>query len=109
MPDDVVVEVDVVASAQTAALFMRGDLPTPGAPENGTILSSMNLRIAGPRGVVELQFATGTSLASVAEAVNKVAARRVPAADIATTRRVLLAVIENLARDEAGVKSRRKK
>ncbi|MBX3361259.1 MAG: flagellin [Phycisphaeraceae bacterium] len=66
------VEVDVVASAQTAALFMRGDLPTPGAPENGTILSSMNLRIAGPRGVVELQFATGTALGSVAAAINKV-------------------------------------
>jgi DNA-binding MarR family transcriptional regulator len=48
-------------------------------------------------------------LVPLAEAVNKVAARRVPAADIATTRRVLLAVIENLARDEAGVKSRRKK
>lgn len=66
------VEVDVVASAQTAALYMRGDLPTPGAPENGTLLSSMNLRIAGPRGVVELQFATATPLASVVDAVNKV-------------------------------------
>jgi flagellin len=66
------VEVDVVASAQTAALYMRGDLPTAGAVENGTILSSMNLRIAGPRGVVELQFATGTSLTSVSEAINKV-------------------------------------
>lgn len=66
------VEVDVVASAQTAALFMRGDLPTPGAPENGTILSTMNLRIAGPRGVVELQFVTATPLADVANAINKV-------------------------------------
>jgi len=70
--DSLEVEVDVVASAQTAALYMRGDLPTPGAPQNGTILSSMNLRIAGPRGVVELQFATATSLNSIADAVNKV-------------------------------------
>jgi DNA-binding MarR family transcriptional regulator len=41
------------------------------------------------------------ALVPLAEEVNAVAARRVRAADIATTRKVLLAVIENLARDDA--------
>jgi DNA-binding MarR family transcriptional regulator len=36
-----------------------------------------------------------------AEDVNEVALRRVPAADVAATRRTLLAIIENLAADEA--------
>ena len=37
----------------------------------------------------------------LAEDVNEVALRRVPAADVAATRRTLLAIIENLAADEA--------
>jgi DNA-binding MarR family transcriptional regulator len=40
-------------------------------------------------------------LVPLAEDVNRVAAHGVAAGDIATTRRVLLAVIENLAREEA--------
>lgn len=68
------VDVDVVASAQTASLYIRGDLPTPGAPENGTVLSTTNLRIAGPRGVVELQFVSATPYADMAAAINKVTA-----------------------------------
>ncbi|MEA5557594.1 flagellin N-terminal helical domain-containing protein [Nodularia spumigena] len=68
------VDVDVVASAQTASLYIRGDLPTPGAPENGTILSTTNLRIAGPRGVIELQFVSATPYADMAAAINKVSA-----------------------------------
>jgi DNA-binding MarR family transcriptional regulator len=43
-------------------------------------------------------------LVPLAEAVNKVGARGVSAADIATARRVLLAVIENLARDEGAAR-----
>jgi DNA-binding MarR family transcriptional regulator len=43
-------------------------------------------------------------LVPIAKAVNKIGARGVPAGDIATTRRTLLAVIENLARDEAALK-----
>jgi MarR family transcriptional regulator, organic hydroperoxide resistance regulator len=41
------------------------------------------------------------ALVPLAEEVNATAARRVRAGDIATTRKVLLAIIENLARDEA--------
>jgi MarR family transcriptional regulator, organic hydroperoxide resistance regulator len=40
-------------------------------------------------------------LVPLAEDVNEVALRRVPAADVAATRRTLLAIIENLAADEA--------
>jgi DNA-binding MarR family transcriptional regulator len=45
-------------------------------------------------------------LVPLAEAVNRIGARGVAAAEIATARRVLLAVIENLARDEAETKQR---
>jgi MarR family transcriptional regulator, organic hydroperoxide resistance regulator len=40
-------------------------------------------------------------LVPLAEDVNEVALRRVPATDVAATRRTLLAIIENLAADEA--------
>src|SRR5690606_20103574 len=46
------VDVDVLASAQTGALYVRGDYdyaPT----QNGTILSTTTLKIAGARGVTE--------------------------------------------------------
>jgi DNA-binding MarR family transcriptional regulator len=46
-------------------------------------------------------------LVPLAEEVNKIAARRIKAADIATTRRTLLAIIENLAEDEAANSSGR--
>jgi DNA-binding MarR family transcriptional regulator len=39
-------------------------------------------------------------LVPLAEEVNEIALRRVPAADVAATRRTLLAIIENLAADE---------
>ena len=40
-------------------------------------------------------------LVPLAEEVNEIAARNVASADVATTRKTLLAVLENLARDEA--------
>lgn len=46
-------------------------------------------------------------LVPLAEDVNRVAARGVADGDIATTRRVLLAVLENLAREEATGKARK--
>jgi DNA-binding MarR family transcriptional regulator len=46
-------------------------------------------------------------LVPLAEEVNSVAARAVAAQDIAVTRRTLLAIIENLAREEANGKRRR--
>jgi DNA-binding MarR family transcriptional regulator len=45
-------------------------------------------------------------LVPLAEEVNDVAVQGVPAADIAATRRTLLAALENLARDEAGEANR---
>ncbi|HZP79655.1 MAG TPA: MarR family transcriptional regulator [Pseudolabrys sp.] len=48
-------------------------------------------------------------LVPLAEEVNAVAARGVRAADIATTRATLLAIIENLARDEASSVRARKR
>jgi DNA-binding MarR family transcriptional regulator len=41
------------------------------------------------------------ALVPLAEEVNAIAARRVARSDIAATRKVLFAIIENLARDEA--------
>jgi MarR family transcriptional regulator, organic hydroperoxide resistance regulator len=41
-------------------------------------------------------------LVPLAEDVNRIAVAGLPAADVARTREVLLAIIENLARDEAG-------
>ncbi len=71
------VDVEVLASAQVGALFVRGDLPTPGAvhpgsgePLNGTVLSTTTLRIEGPRGVSEVTVVSGASLADLAKAVN---------------------------------------
>jgi len=46
------------------------------------------------------------ALVPLAEEVNALAARRVSARDIATTRKVLLAIIENLARAEAAQETR---
>jgi MarR family transcriptional regulator, organic hydroperoxide resistance regulator len=48
-------------------------------------------------------------LVPLAEEVNEVALRRVPAADVAATRRTLLALIENLAADEAASLTRRRR
>jgi MarR family transcriptional regulator, organic hydroperoxide resistance regulator len=48
-------------------------------------------------------------LVPLAEEVNEVALRRVAAADIAATRRTLLALITNLAADEIGARSARRR
>jgi len=46
-------------------------------------------------------------LVPLAEEVNAIAVAGLSAADIARSRRILLAIIENLARDESGAKTRR--
>ncbi|HYE03238.1 MAG TPA: flagellin, partial [Phycisphaerales bacterium] len=63
------VDVDVVASAQTANLYMRGDYPAAPAM-NGRLLSSLTLEIAGSNGVQVLQFLSGQLLSDVAAAIN---------------------------------------
>jgi flagellin len=62
------VTVEVIASAQTAALFLSGN--TAGSP--GALLSSVSIEIAGNLGVQVLSFVSGTTLANVASAVNLV-------------------------------------
>lgn len=65
------VEVDVLASAQVGAVYVPGDQPFPGSPLNGTLLSSLSLQISGNRGITELSFLSGASLADVVTAINK--------------------------------------
>jgi flagellin len=60
------VQVEVISSAQTAALFLSGN--TAGAA--GVLLSSVTIEIAGNLGVQTLSFVSGTSMASVVAAVN---------------------------------------
>jgi flagellin len=64
------VDVEVLGSAQTGALYMRGDYTGANQALNGTLLSSMTLRIAGPRGVTEIQLTSGQTLEGLAKAVN---------------------------------------
>lgn len=60
------VQVEVISSAQTAALFLSGN--TTGAA--GALLSSVTIEIAGNLGVQTLSFVSGTTMASVVAAVN---------------------------------------
>ena len=62
------VEVDVVASAQQAALYLNGDMP--GSLTDGVLASATTIRVAGANGVNELSFGSGTSLTSVVASVN---------------------------------------
>jgi flagellin len=63
------VDVDVLGSAQTGALYIRGDYPANPAA-NGTILSTTTLRISGAKGVGEITVISGASLSNLAAAVN---------------------------------------
>lgn len=71
--DRLKVDVDVLASAQTGALFLRGDYPSQPA-QNGTILSTTTLRIAGSQGVGEITVVSGASLSDLVTAVNNISA-----------------------------------
>lgn len=59
------VDVDVVASAQTAGLFYQGGTPA------GTILSKMTIEVAGNRGVQVINIASGTTLAALQASINQ--------------------------------------
>ncbi len=60
------VQVEVIASAQTASLFLSGNLP--GAP--GVLLSSVTLEIVGNIGDQTLSFSSGVALADGVGAIN---------------------------------------
>lgn len=61
------VDVDVVASAQTGALYYRADLTTPA----GTTASATTLEISGPKGVQVITIPSGQSISQIATAVNR--------------------------------------
>ncbi len=65
------VNVEILNSAQQGGLYVRGDLPTPGDPLNGTILSTVVLEVRGPDGVVSLEFTSGQTFNDVVDAVNR--------------------------------------
>jgi len=69
--DSLDVNIEVLNSAQQGGLFLRGDLPTPGAAENGTILSTVVVEVRGPDGVVSLEFPSGQTFDDVVEAINR--------------------------------------
>lgn len=66
--DSLAVEVNVLASAQTGALFFPG----PTDPSSlGQIMSTTVLEVTGPSGVEVLTFQEGTSLDDVVTGINK--------------------------------------
>ena len=65
------VEIDTIASAQRAGLFLNGDNATG---TDGVLQSSTTLEIKGSKGTTELQFQAGTPLSAVVTAVNSVGA-----------------------------------
>ncbi len=68
--DNLQVDVDVLASAQTGALFLRGDYSGANAAQNGRVLSTTTLKIAGAKGVGEITVIASASLSQIVTAVN---------------------------------------
>ncbi len=66
------VDVQTIGSAQTANLFLRADFSATvgGGAVDGQLPSSTTLEIAGPEGVVELTFPSGTTIQDIRDAVN---------------------------------------
>ncbi|MBA4039888.1 MAG: flagellin, partial [Planctomyces sp.] len=63
------VDVETIASAQTGALFLRGDYAA-GPFGNGRLQSSVTLEIAGPLGVQTVSFLSGVTLDRVRDSIN---------------------------------------
>lgn len=84
------VDVEVLGSAQTGGLFLRGDFSSLPGGTDGVLPSSVTIEVAGPNGVQELTFISGASLDSIITAVNSVSsntgirAERVVAGDISS-------------------------
>jgi len=66
------VDVEVLASAQTANLYLRTDYAAQGiaGAVDGVLVSTVTLEIAGPRGVVEMTFVSGQTNAQIINAIN---------------------------------------
>jgi flagellin len=86
---NVQVDVEVVASAQQAQLFVPTNFSASGGVD-GALTSTVTLEIAGPNGVQVLTFVSGTSVDDMTTAINNLAgstgvrAERVNAGDIAS-------------------------
>lgn len=70
------VDVEVVGSAQQAQLFARGDFTngavfSPPGQADGQLIEELTLEIAGPEGVQVLTFGSGTTIADMADAINR--------------------------------------
>lgn len=65
---NVPVNVQVLGSALTAEITLTADYP--GTTNDGTLLSSITLEIAGKDGVTVIQFTSGTSISDVVSAIN---------------------------------------
>ncbi len=85
------VDVQVIGSAQHAGLYLRTDFAvTVGGGTNGFLPSTVTVEIAGPKGVAEITFVSGTSIDSIRDAINSktsitgIAAARQSAADVSS-------------------------
>ncbi|MEM9374241.1 MAG: flagellin [Planctomycetota bacterium] len=65
--DSIDVNVDVITSAQKGGLYLNGDNVVG---TDGTLLSSVTLRINGSEGVQQLQFQSGATFESIVSAIN---------------------------------------
>lgn len=64
------VSVEVLGSAQRAQLYMQGDADIA---SGGALVSSFTIELAGTEGVTSLSFVSGTTMSSIAAAVNQLA------------------------------------
>ena len=64
------VTVDVLASAKTGQIFLNADYT--GVDNDGTLLSSISIEVAGVDGVQVIDFVSGTSMSAVVNAFNTV-------------------------------------
>lgn len=63
------IDVEVVASAQTAQIYLSASNAISGRPP-GTLASSTTLEIAGPLGVQVIEVLSGTTMTALANAIN---------------------------------------
>jgi flagellin len=75
------VTVDVLTSAQVGTLYYRA---TTNATPSATIASTTTLEVKGPKGVQEISFQAGTTIAAVRTAINQISEFTGVTASIAT-------------------------
>lgn len=69
--DSLELDVEVLGSAQQGMMFFNTEFSAiNGAYTDGILPSSMTLEIAGPQGVTELTFVSGTTINDIVDAIN---------------------------------------